>query len=59
MNDKAAVNSFDDIEVRRHDVAISYLKLLGILAKSSAGATVIEDRLLSGYLAGLQLGQLE
>jgi hypothetical protein len=39
--------------------SIERLKRAGVLAKSSAGATVIEDRLLSNYLAGLRLEELD
>lgn len=39
--------------------SIERLKRTGVLAKSSAGGTVIEDRLLSNYLAGQRIDQLE
>ena len=47
------------VKTTMDDSGFKKLKRAGILAKSSAGATVIEDRLLSGYLAGLQLSKLE
>ncbi len=45
--------------VARVRASIERLKRAGVLAKSSAGRTVIEDRLLSNYLAGLRTEQLE
>ena len=39
--------------------SIQRLVRAGVLAKSSAGGTLIEDRLLSNYLAGLRIEQLD
>lgn len=45
--------------VAKARASIERLKRAGVLAKSNTGGTVIEDRLLSNYLAGLRFEQLE